>query len=174
MSHTVCSKQSCSAPSGQICMVFVYGFVFLLSGVYAAMRSSEMWSDCMGIISTTLRACHHAEQILGWPFKFTLSSPLWNNPCLMSGGQPFTSTTWSSSKGIHMMLVIMAPDAHSKTFKFNIHYQAHLTFFLSSAEIGNAGMWSTVESMIPSHPYPFILALMTVPRAVSQSYTALW
>ena len=107
----------------------MYGFVFLLSGVYAAMRSSEMWSDCMGIISTTLRACHHAEQILGWPFKFTLSSPLWNNPCLMSGGRPFTSTTWSSSKGIHMMLVIMAPDAHSKTFKFNIHYQAHLTFF---------------------------------------------
>ena len=25
-------------------------------------------------------------------------------------------------------------------------------------------MWSTVESMIPSHPYPFIIAQMTVPR----------
>lgn len=52
------------------------------------------------IISSTLRAWHNAERILGGPFKLTLSSPLWNNPCLTSGKQPFTSHIWSS-KGIH-------------------------------------------------------------------------
>lgn len=54
------------------------------------------------IISSTLKAWRDAEKTLGGPFKLTLSSPLWNNPCLMSGKQPFTSPIWSS-KGIHIV-----------------------------------------------------------------------